>query len=260
MTAATATSTASTTAAPAKVAKALQLLGDIAEQIRQVDEQKLHVDSSLKTESLRLGDRKLNLVISAYQAMMDRDQTTSTKVVEADFREWCVECLNMNESTAREYSINARLVLDQLQEFAPTSVSPEPGLSMGKLRHIQRLKDASGKIPKATINEFTRWCATEHGNAMPQEKDVRAWVNARVGPPKPKAASWLDDDRPPTLEGRLAAVPRLTGANLLGLGYGATPDVIEIVAKVFRQRYHPDKGGDAVTYFLVNQAIEEAQQ
>ena len=60
-----------------------------------------------------------------------------------------------------------------------------------------------------------------------------------------------------TIELRLAVQPHLTGEILLGIGHGACEDAIKIVAKAFRQKYHPDKGGSPLDYHRINDAAAE---
>ena len=60
-----------------------------------------------------------------------------------------------------------------------------------------------------------------------------------------------------TIELRMAEDPHLEGEQLLGIGHGACKDAIMIVAKAFRQKYHPDKGGSPLDYHRINDAAAE---
>jgi hypothetical protein len=239
------------------VTTALRRLNDIAAQIKQVEAAEAQLKTSHHQESLRLGDRKMNLMIEAYEAHMDRDETTEVDAVERDYREWCLTNIGLRGSSTDDYVNYSKLVLDQFQEFAPTSGSMDKSsLSKNKLREISRLK-VGKTIPKKTLNEFVKWCADEHGNALPATDAIRQWIDQKIGPAKPAAHKSSFTGLPPTMELRLVHKPALRSGALLGLGFGSADDVIKLVCRHLRQQYHPDKGGDPAIYERIDQAIEE---
>lgn len=82
-------------------------------------------------------------------------------------------------------------------------------------------------------------------------KSIRNKYVPALPPPKVSMADYA------TIELRLAVQPHLTGEILLGIGHGACEDAIKIVAKAFRQKYHPDKGGSPLDYHRINDAAAE---
>lgn len=170
-----------------------------------------------------------------------------------DFWDWVETCTDFKRRSANQYLQVHRNVLGNRGTSEKAKSMP-----FNALRELAK-ENVPKSVQNKVMNQFDK--AAKGKAEKPKLEQVKAQVREGLGKPQPKIK------QPPAIVRKRSFAERLEYADkhdvaaywLFDLPQDYCPETAAIVVKHWKQKYHPDRGGNAYQFALLTEKADELE-